>query len=88
MTQKLTGGSRSGRGARDPAVPMSVLRTARQQNRPLIDTIKTLLINDRGRKGSRPAYLCSDRLLLIPHNGAAERLTATLLGVAASSQQD
>ena len=42
---KITGCSRSERGARATAILMSVLRTARQQNRPLFETIKTLLMN-------------------------------------------
>ena len=45
VMRKITGGSRSERGARATAVLMSVLRTARQQNRPLFETIKTLLMN-------------------------------------------
>ncbi len=40
---KIAGGSRSERGPRATAILMSVLRTARQQNRPLFETIKTLL---------------------------------------------
>ena len=45
VMRKITGGSRSERGARATAILMSVLRTARQQNRPLFETIKTLLMN-------------------------------------------
>ena len=45
VMRKITGGSRSQRGARATAVLMSVLRTARQQNQPLFETIKTLLMN-------------------------------------------
>jgi transposase len=45
VMRKITGGSRSERGARATAVLMSVLRTAHQQNRPLFETIKTLLMN-------------------------------------------
>jgi transposase len=45
VMRKITGGSRSRRGARATAVLMSVLRTARQQNRPLFETIRTLLMN-------------------------------------------
>ena len=45
VIRKITGGSRSQRGARATAVLMSVLRTARQQNRPLCETIRTLLMN-------------------------------------------
>jgi transposase-like protein len=45
VLRKITGGSRSQRGARATAVLMSVLRTARQQQRPLFETIRTLLMN-------------------------------------------
>jgi hypothetical protein len=45
VMRKITGGSRSARGARATAVLMSVVRTAVQQQRPLFDTIKTLLMN-------------------------------------------
>jgi transposase len=45
VMRKITGGSRSERGAGATAILMSVLRTARQQNRPLFETIKTLLMN-------------------------------------------
>ena len=45
VMRKITGGSRSERGARATAVLMSVLRTVRQQNQPLFETIKTLLMN-------------------------------------------
>ncbi len=45
VMRKITGGSRSERGAKATAVLMSVLRTARQQNRPLFETIRTLLMN-------------------------------------------
>jgi transposase len=45
VMRKITGGSRSERGARATAVLMSVLRTARQQARPLFETIRTLLMN-------------------------------------------
>jgi transposase len=45
VMRKITGGSRSERGARATAVLMSVIRTARQQDRPLLETIKTLLMN-------------------------------------------
>ena len=45
VLRKITGGSRSARGARATAVLMSVVRTAAQQQRPLFETIKTLLMN-------------------------------------------
>jgi len=45
VMRKITGGSRSERGARATAVLMSVVRTAVQQQRPLFETIKTLLMN-------------------------------------------
>jgi len=45
VMRKITGGSRSDRGAKATAVLMSVLRTAKQQGRPLFETIKTLLEN-------------------------------------------
>ena len=45
VMRKITGGSRSERGARATAVLMSVIKTAQQQNRPLFETIKTLLMN-------------------------------------------
>jgi hypothetical protein len=45
VMRKITGGSRSERGARATAVVMSMVRTAVQQQRPLFETIKTLLMN-------------------------------------------
>jgi len=45
VMRKITGGSRSQRGAQATAVLMSVVRTASQQDRPLFATIKTLLSN-------------------------------------------
>lgn len=45
VLHKITGGSRSQRGARATAVLMSVVRTALQQDRPLLETIRTLLKN-------------------------------------------
>lgn len=45
VMRKITGGSRSDRGARATAVLMSVMRTARQQNLPMFDTIKRLFMN-------------------------------------------
>jgi len=43
VMRKITGGSRSEKGARAWAVLASILRTARQQHRDLFDTLKTLL---------------------------------------------
>jgi transposase len=43
VARKISGGSRSDNGARATAILMSVLRTAVQQNRPLLETIKALL---------------------------------------------
>jgi transposase len=45
VMRKITGGSRSERGARATVVLMSVVKTIKQQNRPLFETIKTLLMN-------------------------------------------
>lgn len=45
VMRKITGGSRSERGARATSVLMSVLRTARQQNRPMYQTIQRLLMD-------------------------------------------
>ena len=45
VMRKVTGGSRSVRGARATAVMMSMVRTAVQQQRPLFETIRTLLMN-------------------------------------------
>lgn len=43
VMRKITGGSRSAKGARAWAVLASILRTAEQQDRPLLETIKTLM---------------------------------------------
>ena len=45
VMRKITGRSRSEGGARATAVLLSVIKTAQQQNRPLFETIKTLLMN-------------------------------------------
>jgi len=45
VMRKITGGSRGERGAQATAVLMSVLKTASQQERPLFDTLKTLMMN-------------------------------------------
>jgi len=44
VARKISGGSRSAKGARATAILMSVLRTAYQQGHPLFETIKTLLM--------------------------------------------
>ncbi len=44
VARKISGGSRSAKGARATAILMSVLRTAQQQSQPLLETIKTLLM--------------------------------------------
>lgn len=55
VMRKITGGSRSERGAKATAVVMSVVKTAKQQNRPLFETIKTLLMNSWA--GKNPGLL-------------------------------
>jgi transposase len=57
VMRKITGGSRSERGARATAVLMSVMRTARQQNLPIFDTIKRLLMT---AWANQPAGLLTD----------------------------
>jgi transposase len=44
VARKISGGSRSAKGARATAILMSILRTAHQQGHPLFETIKTLLM--------------------------------------------
>jgi transposase-like protein len=58
VMRKITGGSRSERGARATSVLMSVLRTARQQNLPIFETFKRLLMN---AWASKPAGLLTDK---------------------------
>lgn len=55
VARKISGGSRSENGARATAILMSVLRTAAQQEEPLLETIKTLLIANWA--GENPALL-------------------------------
>ena len=43
VARKISGGSRSEKGARATAVLLSVLRTAMQQGCPLFEALKTLL---------------------------------------------
>jgi len=43
VARKISGGSRSGRGANATAILLSVLRTATLQHRPLLETLTTLL---------------------------------------------
>ena len=44
VMRKISGGSRSERGAKATAILMSVMRTARQQNLPVFETFKKLLM--------------------------------------------
>ncbi len=53
--RKITGGSRGRRGARAWAVLASILRTARQQGRDVLATLKTLLI--KSWAGQEPGLL-------------------------------
>ena len=55
VMRKITGGSRSERGAKATAVLMSVMRTARQQALPMFETIKRLLMN--AWAGKDPGFL-------------------------------
>jgi transposase len=55
VARKISGGSRSERGARATAVLLSVLRTARQQGEPLLETVQTLL--KANWAGENPALL-------------------------------
>jgi hypothetical protein len=55
VARKISGGSRSQKGAASGAILMSILRTARQQNRPLLETLKTLLT--AAWSGTNPAVL-------------------------------
>jgi transposase len=55
--RKITGGSRGPTGARAWATIASVLRTARQQGRNVLDTLKTLI--ERSWSGQDPGLLAS-----------------------------
>jgi transposase len=55
--RKITGGSRSSAGAQAWATLASILRTARQQGRDVLDTLKTLI--ERHWSGQEPGYLAS-----------------------------
>jgi transposase-like protein len=55
VARKISGGSRSEKGAKATAILMSVLRTAVQQEEPLLETIKTLLLANWA--GENPALL-------------------------------
>jgi transposase len=55
VARKISGGSRSQKGAASGAILLSILRTARQQNRPLLETLKTLLL--AAWSGTNPAVL-------------------------------
>jgi hypothetical protein len=57
VMRKVTGGSRSEAGANGWAVVASILRTAKQQGRDLIDTLKTLFT--RHWAGRQPGLLAS-----------------------------
>lgn len=55
--RKITGGSRSMAGARAWATVASICRTARQQGRDVLGTLKTLI--ERSWSGQEPGYLSS-----------------------------
>jgi transposase-like protein len=55
IARKISGGSRSDRGAQATAVLLSIFRTAQQQGCPLLETIKTLLTAHWA--GKNPAVL-------------------------------
>ena len=55
VMRKITGGSRSDRGAKATAILMSVMRTARQQALPMFETLKRLLMN--AWAGKDPGFL-------------------------------
>lgn len=55
--RKITGGSRSTAGADAWATLASILRTARQQGRDVLDTLKTLI--ERHWSGQEPGFLAS-----------------------------
>jgi transposase len=55
--RKITGGSRSARGGRAWATLASILRTARQQGRDALGTLKTLI--ERHWTGMEPGFLAS-----------------------------
>jgi hypothetical protein len=55
--RKITGGSRSTAGARAWATVASICRTARQQGRDVLDTLKTLI--ERNWSGQEPGFLSS-----------------------------
>ncbi len=55
--RKITGGSRSARGAKAWAILASVLRTARQQGRDMLATLKQLLM--QAWAGKEPGFLAS-----------------------------
>jgi transposase len=55
IARKISGGSRSAKGAQATAVLLSIFRTAQQQHCPLLETIKTLLTAHWS--GQNPAVL-------------------------------
>ncbi len=57
VMRKITGGSRSEKGAAAWAILASVMRTAQQQGRPLVETIETLL---RAAWAGQPVTLLTD----------------------------
>ena len=57
VMRKITGGSRSEKGAQAWAILASVMRTTQQQGLPLVETIQTLL---RGAWAGKPVVLLTD----------------------------
>lgn len=55
--EKITGGSRSIAGAQAWATVASICRTARQQGRDVLGTLKTLI--ERSWSGQEPGFLSS-----------------------------
>jgi transposase len=55
VARKISGGSRSDQGANATAILLSILRTANQQNQPLVETLSTLL--KAHWAGTNPALL-------------------------------
>jgi hypothetical protein len=61
--RKITGGSRSARSAQAWAILASIMTTARQQNRNVLQTIQTLL---KDHWAGRDTQLLTDLLLSTP----------------------
>jgi len=55
VARQISGGSRSDQGANATAILLSILRTAHQQNQPLVETLSTLL--KAHWAGTNPALL-------------------------------